>query len=100
MAGGLCQQPQTSCAGRRLATAGHQTGTGDSDLQGTSLDFSDYTFLKEAEKHQPIKVSLWKKTQGSRVALLPNLNCSDAEWNKLLRDVRVRRALSLAFDRR
>ena len=43
---------------------------------------------------------LWKRTQGSRVALLPNLNCGDTVWRDLLRDVRVRRALSLAINRR
>ena len=76
-----------------------KTGAGESDLQGTALDFTDYTFLKEAEKRHPIKVSLWKRTQGSRVALLPNLNYADPVWRKLLQDVRVRRALSLAIDR-
>lgn len=77
-----------------------KTGAGESDLQGIALDFSDYTFLKEAEKRYPIKVSMWKRTQGSRVALLPNLNYADPLWRGLLRDVRVRRALSLAIDRR
>lgn len=76
-----------------------KAGTGESDLQATNIDFIDYTFLKDAEKRYPVKVRLWKKTQGSRVALLPNLNCSDAVWRPLLQDVRVRRALSLAIDR-
>ena len=77
-----------------------KTGAGESDLQFTGIDFADYTFLKDAEKRYPVKVSLWKRTQGSRVALLPNLNCADEVWRKLLQDVRVRRALSLAIDRR
>lgn len=76
-----------------------KTGAGETDLQFIGIDFSDYTFMKDAEKRYPIKVDLWKKTQGSRVALLPNLNCTDATWRALLRDVRVRRALSLALDR-
>lgn len=76
-----------------------KTGTGESDLQATSIDFVDYTFLKDSEKRYPVKVLLWKKTQGSRLALLPNLNCSDEVWRALLQDVRVRRALSLAIDR-
>ena len=76
-----------------------KTGAGESDLQGTALDFTDYTFLKESEKLHPIKVSLWKRTQGSRLALLPNLNYGDPVWKKLLQDVRFRRALSLAIDR-
>lgn len=77
-----------------------KAGTGESDLQANGIDFVDYTFLKDAEKRYPVNVRLWKKTQGSRLALLPNLNCADPVWRPLLRDVRVRRALSLAIDRR
>jgi peptide/nickel transport system substrate-binding protein len=77
-----------------------KTGTGESDLQAQGIDFVDYTYLKDAEKRYPVKVKLWKKTSGSRLALLPNLNCADPVWRPLLRDVRVRRALSLAIDRR
>lgn len=76
-----------------------KTGTGESDLQVTNLDFSDYTFLKNAEQRYPIKVNLWKQTRGSRIALIPNLNCKDEVWRKVLQDVRVRRALSLAVNR-
>lgn len=77
-----------------------KTGAGEADLQFNGIGFSDYTFLKEAEKRYPVKVSLWKRTQGSRLALLPNLNVGDPVWGPLLQDVRVRRALSLAIDRR
>ena len=76
-----------------------KTGAGESDLQANGIDFNDYAFLKDAEKRHPIKVSLWKKTQASRLALLPNLNCKDEVWQKLFRDVRFRRALSIAIDR-
>ncbi|MGG7516726.1 ABC transporter substrate-binding protein [Allorhizobium undicola] len=76
-----------------------KTGTGESDLQITNIDFGDYTFLKSAEKRYPIKVELWKRTQGSRVALIPNLNCKDLIWRQVLWDARVRRALSIAVNR-
>lgn len=76
-----------------------KTGAGESDLQLTGIDFNDYTFLKDAEKRYPVKVNLWKYTRGSRVAILPNLNCGDDTWRALFRDVRVRRALSLAINR-
>ncbi|OJF92354.1 ABC transporter substrate-binding protein [Pararhizobium antarcticum] len=76
-----------------------KTGAGETDLQFTGVDFTDYAFLKDSEKRYPVKVSLWKRTQGSRVTLLPNLNCKDEVWRKLFWDVRVRRALSLAIDR-
>ncbi|WP_324763799.1 ABC transporter substrate-binding protein (plasmid) [Sinorhizobium meliloti] len=77
-----------------------KAGTGESDLQAYGVDFVDYTYLKDAEKRHPVVVKLWKKTSGSRLALLPNLNSADPVWRPLLRDVRVRRALSLAIDRR
>ena len=73
--------------------------TGESDLQATGVDFADYTYLKDAEKRYPVKVSLWKATRGSKVALLPNLNFGDPAWRGILRDARFRRALSLAIDR-
>ncbi|HMF67477.1 MAG TPA: ABC transporter substrate-binding protein [Phyllobacterium sp.] len=76
-----------------------KAGAGESDLQATGIDFADYTFLKDAEDRYPVKVDLWKMTRGSRVAILPNLNCGDDVWRALFRDVRVRRALSLAIDR-
>jgi peptide/nickel transport system substrate-binding protein len=76
-----------------------KTGAGESDLQANAIDFTDYAFLKESEKRYPVKVTLWKKTQASRLALLPNLNYKDPAWQALFRDPRVRRALSLAIDR-
>ncbi len=76
-----------------------KTGTGESDLQFSNLDFSDYTFLKNAEQRYPLTVDLWKRIQGSRVCMFPNLNCKDEVWRNLWRDVRVRRALSLAINR-
>ncbi|MCF3642455.1 ABC transporter substrate-binding protein [Rhizobium sp. TRM95111] len=77
-----------------------KTGAGEVDLQFVGLDFIDFTFLKDAEKRYPMKVDLWKKTQGSRLAILPNLNCRDTVWRTLFQDVRMRRALSIAIDRR
>ncbi|MDB5553630.1 MAG: peptide transporter substrate-binding protein [Rhizobium sp.] len=76
-----------------------KTGAGESDLQFSGIDFTDYAFLKDSEKRYPVKVSLWTKTQGSLIAMLPNLNSADDVWRKLFQDVRVRRALSLAIDR-
>ena len=42
---------------------------------------------------------LWRTGPGSQLALYPNLNVNDAVWRELVRDVRFRRALSLAIDR-
>jgi len=76
-----------------------KTGAGESDLQARYIEFEDYTFLKEAEKRQNIDVLLWERTQGSRVALFPNLNYQDPAWRKLFHDARFRRALSLGINR-
>lgn len=79
---------------------GAKTATGESDLQVTGISLPDYTLIKEAESRFPIKVSLWRRTRGSSVALYPNLNCKDAVWRGLFQDVLFRRALSLAINRR
>lgn len=76
-----------------------KTATGESTLQFTGLGFPDYTFLKSAEKLHPLRVDLWRKNQGSAVTLLPNLNCTDPVWQALFRDVRMRRAMSVAINR-
>src|SRR5262249_42168585 len=55
--------------------------------------------LKESEQRGKYKVLLWDSGWGSQVALYPNLNTNDKVWRELLRDVRFRRALSLAIDR-
>ncbi len=76
-----------------------KTATGESDLQAMPLGFPDYPLLKRAEKMHPLRVTLWRKTQGSAVALYPNLNCADPVWQGLFRDVRMRRAMSVAINR-
>ena len=76
-----------------------KTGAGESDLQARDIQFNNYTFLKKGEKTNNYKTLLWKTARGSHVALFPNLNVNDPVWKTLLRDVRFRRALSLAIDR-
>ncbi|MGB3718742.1 MAG: ABC transporter substrate-binding protein [Hyphomicrobiaceae bacterium] len=77
-----------------------QAGSGEADLQARYIRFDDYTFLKNAEKRGRIKVYLWERGEGSRFAIYPNLNTQDPVWRKLFQDVRFRRALSLAINRR
>jgi peptide/nickel transport system substrate-binding protein len=103
----------------RVDTAGHQlpyidevsvtiaasgvvpikTGTGETDLQGRGISFNDFTFLKQNEERYGFTVDLWRLGLGSVMALFPNLNTTDETWRALFRDVRVRRALSLAINR-
>jgi peptide/nickel transport system substrate-binding protein len=76
-----------------------KTGAGESDLQARYLRFDDYTFLKAGEQAGDYHVRLWRTGPGSQLALYPNLDVNDEAWRKLMRDVRFRRALSLAIDR-
>jgi len=76
-----------------------KTGFGESDLQARYIRFDHYTFLKKGEKDNGFEVRLWPTASGAKVALLPNLNTADPVWRDVVRDVRFRRALSLAVDR-
>ncbi|HKS89042.1 MAG TPA: ABC transporter substrate-binding protein [Stellaceae bacterium] len=86
-----------SIANSRIIAA--KTGAGESDLQARYLSFDDYTFLKAGEKANGYKVLLWRTGPGSQLALYPNLNVDDPVWRQVVRDVRFRRALSLAVNR-
>jgi peptide/nickel transport system substrate-binding protein len=76
-----------------------KAGLGEADLQPRYLNMRDYTFLQKSAKTSGVNVHLWESGSGSQIALYPNLTASDEEWRKLMRDVRFRRALSLAIDR-
>jgi peptide/nickel transport system substrate-binding protein len=76
-----------------------KTGAGDVDIQARYLRFDNYTFLKQGERRNQYHVRLWEKALGSQIALYPNQNVDDPEWQKLMRDVRFRRALSLGINR-
>ncbi len=77
-----------------------KTGFGESDLQARYIRFDHYTFLKKRAQEKNFSVNLWRRALGTKVALYPNLNAEDAVWREVLRDVRVRRALSLAINRK
>ena len=76
-----------------------RTGSGEADLQARYLRFDHFTFLKESEARYDFSVRLWKKARGSQIALFPNLNAKDKIWRDLFRDIRFRRALSIAINR-
>lgn len=77
-----------------------KTGTGESDLQARYLRFDNFTFLRKNAAASGFAVHLWRIGRGSHMTLYPNLNAEDPVWRTLLRDVRFRRALSLAVHRR
>ena len=76
-----------------------KAGTGETDLQARYLRFDHIPFLKQGEASGKFRTLLWNLGRGSQVALFPNLNASDPVWRDLNRDVRFRRALSLAINR-
>jgi peptide/nickel transport system substrate-binding protein len=76
-----------------------KVAAGEADLQGAYLSFSNYTFLKRAEKRSGYQVRRWIAAKGSRIALYPNLNNTDPVWRKLFQNADFRRALSLAINR-
>ena len=76
-----------------------KTGAGETDLQARYLRSDKYTFLKQGAERHKFKVHLWRTAKGSHIAFYPNLTVGDKVWRKVIRDVRFRRALSLAIDR-
>ena len=76
-----------------------KAGLGEADLQVRYLNMRDYTFLQKSSKSAGVAVHLWEAGVGSQIAFYPNLNADDELWRKLMRDVRFRRALSVAIDR-
>lgn len=76
-----------------------KAGSGEVDLQARAIFFNNFPFLKQGEERNDYETYLWREAKGSHVALFPNLNIDDPEWRALFRDVRFRRALSLAIDR-
>ncbi len=77
-----------------------KTAAGEADLQARYLRFDNYTFLKDASKRMNFDVRLWKRAEGSYFALMPNLNAIDPVWRDLNRDLRYRKALSVAINRK
>jgi peptide/nickel transport system substrate-binding protein len=86
-----------SLADARIISA--KTAAGESDLQARYLSFDDYTFLRRGEERNHYNVRLWRTGPGSQFAIYPNLDGDDATWRALMRDLRFRRALSLAVNR-
>ncbi|MEP1964423.1 ABC transporter substrate-binding protein [Tateyamaria sp.] len=78
-----------------------KSNAGEADLQARGLDFRDVSILKKGEVDgAPYRTFLWSNGAASQIAIYPNLNFADPVWNKVIRDARFRRALSLSIDRR
>ncbi len=78
-----------------------KSNAGEADLQSRGLDFRDIAILRKGEADGGnYRTYLWANGTASQIAIYPNLNYRDPVWRAVLRDVRVRRALSLGIDRR
>ncbi|SHJ49434.1 peptide/nickel transport system substrate-binding protein [Shimia gijangensis] len=76
-----------------------KANAGEVDLQARGLDFKDIAILKKGEKQGGYHTLLWGNGTASQIAIYLNLNYNDEGWRNLMRDVRFRRALSMAIDR-
>ncbi|MGR3621329.1 ABC transporter substrate-binding protein [Pseudophaeobacter sp.] len=77
-----------------------KSNAGEADLQARGLGFRDIPILRKGENDgADYKTHLWGTGAASQIAIYPNLNVADPVWREVLRDVRVRRALSLAINR-
>lgn len=76
-----------------------KAATGEVDLQSRYLKMEDISLLKQSEEQYNFTTKLWRNGKGAHMALFPNLTHKDPKWRNLLRDVRFRRALSLAINR-
>lgn len=76
-----------------------KAGSGEVDLQGRYLQFKNTPFLKQNEDQYGFVTHLWRTGKGAQLALYPNLNINDEVWREVFRDVRFRRAISLATNR-
>lgn len=77
-----------------------KSNAGEADLQARGLDFRDIAILRKGEADGGnYRTHLWRNGTASQIAIYPNLNYNDDAWRAVLRDVRVRRALSLGIDR-
>jgi len=77
-----------------------KSNAGQADLQSRGLDFRDIAILRKGEADGGnYKTYLWSNGAASQIAIYPNLNYADEGWRAVMRDVNVRRALSLGIDR-
>ncbi|MEM6971876.1 MAG: ABC transporter substrate-binding protein [Pseudomonadota bacterium] len=73
---------------------------GEADLQSRGLSFAEAPVLKKGAKEHGYQTRLWRSGAASEIALYPNLTYGDPVWRAVFRDVRFRRALSLAVSRK
>ena len=76
-----------------------KTGAGESDLQARYLSFDNYTFLKASESATATRCCCGAPGPAASSRSIPISTSPTRSGAALVRDVRFRRALSLAIDR-
>lgn len=76
-----------------------KASTGQLDFAGFGLPTQDIPLLKLGEQGSGIKVNIWNRLHGSDLTIQANMNFADEKKRALFRDVRFRRALSMAINR-
>lgn len=84
---------------RDNAVAVAKASTGQLDFAGFRLPTQDIPLLKLGEQNSGIKVNIWNRLHGSDLTIQGNMNYADEKKGALFRDVRFRRALSVAINR-
>ncbi len=83
-----------------LETYNAKIVAGEVDLAGLNTELRNLVLYKEGEESGDYRVIFWSRVQGVDVAYQPNQTYKkDLVLGELFRDVRFRRALSLAIDR-
>ena len=73
--------------------------SGETDLQFQWMRLSDFPLLKHNEEAGNYHAVILRTDQENRVIYPFNFSTKDPVWNDIIRDVRFRQALSLAFNR-
>jgi len=77
-----------------------KVSTGQVDFSSKDLNTADIPLFKVAEKHGKVKAHIWSRLHGVDMVIQPNLMCENLKLRKIFRDLRFRKAMSLAINRK
>lgn len=82
-----------------VTTVNSKIITGEEDFNGFHTSIQQLTTYKQYESQGDYRILLYNGTFGTEVLIQFNQTYEDPVWQQLVRDVRFRRALSLAINR-
>ena len=82
-----------------ITTVNAKIITGEEDFNGFHTSLQQLTTYKQYEEQGDYRILLYNGTFGTEVLIQFNQTWEDPVWQQLARDVRFRRAMSLAIDR-